>query len=269
MPMSIPIPSETGTCLITGASAGIGSEFARQMADRGYNVTLAARRIERLTELAAELEEQHNVRAIAVACDVTDPAQRVELLQAIEARGDHVEILINNAGVGTDGAFLADPLDKQMQQLEVNVVALTALTHMVVPAMLDKKAGAVLNVASTAAFQPMPRQAVYAATKAYVLSFSQGLSQEFKGTGVSFTVLCPGPTRTEFFGESQAAMEADSPDWAWQSAEDCAREGIDAMFKQKRVHVPKAVNKLGAYSAKFTPTKVTLEVLDRVWPVGK
>jgi short-subunit dehydrogenase len=267
--MSIPIPSETGTCLITGASAGIGNEFARQMAERGYNVTLAARRIDRLTELAAELQEKHNVRAIPVACDVTDPVQRQELLESIEARGDHVEILINNAGIGTDGAFLDDPLETQMQQLEVNVVALTALTHMAVPGMLEKGAGAVLNVASTAGFQPMPRQAVYAATKAYVLSFSQGLSQEFKGTGVSFTALCPGPTRTEFFGEAQEALENDSPDWAWQSAEDCARAGIDAMFKRKRVYIPKAVNKLGAYSAKVTPTKVTLEVLDRVWPVGK
>lgn len=267
--MSIPISSDTGTCLITGASAGIGFEFAKQMAERGHNVTLAARRIDRMTELAAELEDTHNVRAIAVACDVTDATQRRELIESIEARGDHVDILINNAGVGTDGAFLDDPLETQMQQLEVNVVALTALTHMVLPGMLERKAGAVMNVASTAGFQPMPRQAVYAATKAYVLSFSQGLSQEFKGTGVSFTALCPGPTRTEFFGENQAALESDSPDWAWQSAEDCAREGIDAMFKQKRVHIPKAVNKIGAYSAKVTPTKVTLEVLDRVWPVGK
>jgi short-subunit dehydrogenase len=95
------------------------------------------------------------------------------------------------------------------------------------------------------------------------------LSQEFKGTGITFTVLCPGPTRTEFFGEAQEAMEADSPDWAWQSAEDCARAGIDAMFKQKRVHIPKTVNKIGAYSAKVAPTKVTLEVLDVFWPVGK
>ncbi|MGK2878303.1 MAG: SDR family NAD(P)-dependent oxidoreductase [Solirubrobacterales bacterium] len=267
--MSIPIPSETGTCLITGASAGIGTEFARQMADRGYNVTLAARRIDLLTELAAELQEKHNVRAIAVACDVTDAVQRQELLESIEARGDHVEILINNAGVGTDGSFMADPLETQLQQLEVNVVALTALTHMVLPPMLEKHAGAIMNVASTAGFQPMPRQAVYAATKAYVLSLSQGLSQEFKGTGVTFTALCPGPTRTEFFGERQQELENDSPDWAWQSAEDCARAGIDAMFRQKRVYIPKAVNKIGAYSGKLAPTRMTLEVLDRVWPVGK
>jgi short-subunit dehydrogenase len=267
--MSIPIPSSSGTCLITGASAGIGSEFARQMAERGYNVTLAARRIERLTELAAELEEKHNVRAIAVACDVTDATQRQELLDSIEARGDHVEILINNAGIGGEAKFLDDTVDFQLQQIEVNVVALTALTHLVLPPMIEKGAGAILNVSSTASFQPIPRQAVYAATKSYVLSFSQALHQELKGSGVSITVLCPGPTRTEFFGEKQESIEDDSPDWAWQSAEDCAREGIDALFKQKRVHIPKAVNRVGAYSGKLAPTAVTLEVLDRFWPMGK
>jgi short-subunit dehydrogenase len=267
--MSIPIPSATGTCLITGASAGIGTEFAKQMAERGYNVTLAARRIDRLTELAAELEEKHNVRAIAVACDVTDAVQRKELLDSIEARGDHVEILINNAGIGTEAKFLDDSTDDQLAQIEVNVVALTALTHAVLPAMVEKSSGAILNVASTAAFQPIPRQAVYAATKAYVLSLSQGLYQELKGSGVSITVLCPGPTRTEFFGERQESIESDSPDWAWQSAEDCAREGIVAMFRQKRVYIPKAVNRVGAYSAKLSPTAMTLEILDRFWPIGK
>jgi short-subunit dehydrogenase len=267
--MGIPIPSETGTCLITGASAGIGREFARQIAERGYNVTLAARRIERLTELAAELEESYDVRAIAVACDVSDAGQRQELLDSIAARGDRVDILINNAGIGTERPFLDDPTETQIQEIEVNVVALTALTHMVLPGMIERGAGAILNVASTAGFQPMPRQAVYAATKAYVLSFSQGLAQEIKSTGVSVTALCPGPTRTEFFGESQAELEADSPSWAWQDADDCAREGIDAMFRRKRVHIPKALNKASAISGRYTPTRITVEVIDRFWPVGK
>lgn len=267
--MSIPIPSETGTCLITGASAGIGEEFAKQIAERGYNVTLAARRIDRLTELAAEIEDEHEVRAIAVACDVTDAGQRQELLDAIEARGDRIDILINNAGIGTEGPFTSFTAEQNVQQVEVNVTALTALTSLVVTSMVKQKSGAILNVASTAAFQPIPRQAVYAATKAYVTSFSQALAQELKGDGVSVTVLCPGPTRTEFFGEKQEAIEADSPGWAWQSAEDCARAGLDAMFKKKRVEIPRAVNKAGAYSAKVSPSRVTVEVLDRFWPMGK
>lgn len=267
--MSIPIPADDGTCLITGASAGIGAEFARLMAERGYNVTLAARRIDRLTELAAEIEETHEVSAVAVACDVTDAAQRKELLDSIAARGSRVDILINNAGIGTAHGFLADSTETQIRQIEVNVIALTALTHMVLPDMIERGSGAILNVGSTAGFQPMPRQSVYAASKAFVNSFSQGLAQELRETGVSVTVLCPGPVRTEFFGEDQERFESDSPGWAWQDADECAREGIDAMFKRKRVHVPKAVNKAGALSAKFTPSRLTVEVLDRFWPVGK
>lgn len=267
--MSIPIPSDKGTALITGASAGIGTEFARQIAERGYNVTLAARRLDRLTDIAAEIERDHNVRAIAVACDVTDPKQRQELLDSIEARGDVVDILVNNAGIGTDGTFWEHQTDDQLAQVEINVLALTALTHMVLPGMIARDHGAILNVASTAAFQPIPRQAVYAATKAYVLSFSQAISKELASTGVSMTVLCPGPTRTEFFGDRQADLEDSTPGFTWQSAADCARAGLDGMFKRKRVVVPKALNKVGAVSARHTPTSVTLEMLDRFWPVGR
>lgn len=267
--MSIPIPSETSTCLITGASAGIGTEFARQLAERGYNVTLAARRIDRLTELASEIEERYGVRAIAVACDVTDAAQRTELLDAIHARGDEVDILINNAGIGTEGEFNSFSLDEHQRQIDVNISALTAMTSLVLPHMLEADRGAILNVASTAAFQPIPRQAVYAASKAYVTSLSQALSQELRDTGVSVTVLCPGPTRTEFFGEKQQSIEDSSPGWAWQTAEECARDGLDAMFKQKRIVIPRAVNRAGVYSAKLSPTRMTVEVLDRFWPMGK
>jgi hypothetical protein len=267
--MSIPIPSDNGTCLITGASAGIGVEFARQVAERGYNVTLAARRVDRLSELAAEIERDHNVRAVAVECDITDAVQREQLLASIADRGEHVDLLINNAGKGVDGPFWERRLDEQLSQIDLNVTALTALTHMVLPQMIERGSGAVLNVASTAGMQPIPRQSVYAATKAYVISFSQGVNKELSGTGVSVTVLCPGPTRTEFFGERQAGLEEDSPGFVWQSAADCARAGIDGMFKRKRVVVPKVINRVGAVSSKLSPTAVTIEVLDRFWPIGK
>lgn len=267
--MSVPIPSDHGTCLITGASSGIGAEFARQLAERGYNVTLAARRVDRLEELAKEIEEQHGVRAYALACDVTDPAQREGLIEAIHARGDHIDVLINNAGLGTEGAFASLPHEDNQRQLDLNISALTAMVNLVLPELIERNHGAILNVSSTASFQPMPRQAVYAATKAYVTSFSQALAQELRESGVSVTVLCPGPTRTEFFGEKQQELEDDSPDWAWQSAEDCARDGINGMFKGKRVVVPKLVNRAGALSAKLTPTRLTVEVLDRLWPIGK
>ncbi|MGH2906107.1 MAG: SDR family NAD(P)-dependent oxidoreductase [Solirubrobacterales bacterium] len=267
--MSIPIPSTNGTCLITGASSGIGSEFARQMAERGYNVTLAARRGDRLTELAAEIERDHGVRAHAVTCDVTDATQRAQMLADVAERGEQVEILINNAGAGTDGLFWEHSTEEQVAQIELNAVSLTALTHMVLPAMIERGAGAILNVASTAGMQPMPRQSVYAATKSFVISFSQGVNKELQGTGVSITVLCPGPTKTEFFGERQAGLEKDSPGFVWQTAADCAKAGLDGMFKRKRVVVPKALNKVGAVSAKHSPTSMTLEVLDRFWPIGK
>lgn len=267
--MSIPTPSTNGTCLITGASAGIGTEFARQVAERGYNVTLAARRVDRLVELAAEIEREHGVRAHAVECDVTNPASRKLLLADIADRGEEISILINNAGAGVDGNFWEGDIDVEVGTIELNAVALTALTHMVLQEMVERGSGSILNVASTAAMQPIPRQAVYAATKAYVLSFSQALSQELKGKGVSITVLCPGPTRTEFFGERQPALEKDSPGFVWQSAADCAKAGLDGLFKGKRVVVPKAINRIGAVSARHSPTGVTLEVLDRFWPMGK
>ncbi|MFY9487164.1 MAG: SDR family oxidoreductase, partial [Solirubrobacterales bacterium] len=264
-----PLPDSKGTCLITGASSGIGAEFARQMAERGYNVTLAARRVDRLTDLAAEIERDHGVKAIAAECDITDAAQREKLLADIAGRGERVDILINNAGRGADGKFHENPAEFELSQIELNVNALTALTHAVLPAMVERGNGAVLNVASTAGFQPMPRQATYAATKAFVIAFSEGIGQDLKDTGVSTTVLCPGPTRTEFFGDRQAAMEKSSPGVFWQSAEDCARDGLDGMFKRKRVVIPKAINRIGAISATHSPTGITLKVLDRFWPVGK
>ncbi len=267
--MSVPIPADNGTCLITGASAGIGSEFARQMAERGYNVTLAARRIDRLEELAHEIEDEHGVRASAIACDVTDAGQRQELLKAIEQQGQHVDVLINNAGIGTEGDFTSFSEADNQRQIDVNIAAPTAMITLVLPGMLERGHGAVLNVSSTASFQPIPRQAVYAATKSYVTSLSQALAQELRGSGVSMTVLCPGPTRTEFFGEKQQVIESDTPDWAWQSAADCARDGIDGMFKGKRVVVPKIVNQIGAISSKLSPTRLTVEVLDRFWPMGR
>lgn len=267
--MSIPLPDSAGTCLVTGASAGLGVEFARELARRGYNVTLAARRIERLNDLAAELRDDHGVDAVPVECDITDPAAREALLTNIEEQGRHIDILVNNAGCGTEGNFVDNEVRREIGQIELNVVALTALTHAALQGMTDRGSGAILNVASTAAFQPIPRQAVYAATKAYVLSFSNAIGKELAGTGVSVTTLCPGPTKTEFFGERMEQLERTTPGIFWQSAEDCAREGIEGMFKRKRVVIPKALNRIGALSGTYAPTPVTLEVLDRFWPVGK
>ncbi len=268
--MSIPIPDVKGTCLITGASSGIGQEIARQIAERGYNVTLAARRLDRLAALAKEIEEEFGVTAEAVECDITDPAARKKMLDGIANSGKHIDILVNNAGCGTEGKFVENKAEHELRQINLNVLALVALTHEVLPEMVGRGSGALLNVASTAAFQPMPRQAVYAATKAFVLSFSNGIGKELAGTGVSVTALCPGPTKTEFFGEQQMEhLEKSTPGIFWQSAADCARDGVEGLFKRKRVVIPKVSNRLSALSGSYTPTPITLEVLDRFWPVGK
>lgn len=267
--MSIPIPHAKGTCLITGASSGIGEQIARQMAERGYNVTLAARRLDRLTTLAEELEREFGVVADAVECDITDAAARKKLLDGIAESGKVVDILVNNAGCGTEGDFAGNKVKYELRQVDLNVTALVALTHAVLSDMVERGSGAILNVASTAAFQPIPRQTVYAATKAFVLSFSNGIGKELAGTGVSVTALCPGPTKTEFFGDKMEELESATPGLFWQSAEDCARDGVDGLFKRKRVVIPKISNRLSALSGSYTPTPVTLEILDRFWPVGK
>lgn len=267
--MSVPNPTKDGTCLITGASSGIGEAIARDLAARGYNVTLAARRVERLQDLATELTDAHGVDAAAVQCDVTDEAQVGKLLDGIEQAGKQIDILVNNAGRGSTGKFFEDSYESEMAQIDLNVRALASMTHRVLPGMVERGGGAVLNVASTAAFQPMPRQNVYAASKAFVLYFSEGLAQELSGTGVSCTVLCPGPTKTEFFADDMDKYVENSPGFVWQSAEDVAKAGVEGMFKRKRTVVPKLTNRVGAISGHLTPRFVTLPMIDRFWPVGK
>ena len=195
--MAIPPPSPSTTCVITGASAGIGTEFARQLAARGHGVFLVARREDRLRELASEIERDHGVRAEFAACDLGDAADRRNLPGLVARRELDVAVLVNNAGFTTVGDVHRNP-DRQLGMIHVNVEALVDLTTQWLPGMVDRGAGAVINVASTASFQPIPVQAVYAATKAFVRSFSEAVSAEVRGTGVTVTALCPGPVATEF-----------------------------------------------------------------------
>ena len=179
---------------ITGASSGIGTEFARQLAARGHGVFLVARREDRLRELASEIERDHGVRAEFAACDLGDAADRRNLPGLVARRELDVAVLVNNAGFTTVGDVHRNP-DRQLGMIHVNVEALVDLTTQWLPGMVDRGAGAVINVASTTSFQPIPVQAVYAATKAFVLSFSEAVSAEVRGTGVTVTALCPGPGR--------------------------------------------------------------------------
>jgi short-subunit dehydrogenase len=179
--------------LITGASAGLGVEFARQLSARGHRLVLAARRKDRLDTLAKELG---NARAVAIDLSKKDAAAK--LLADVEAAGEQVEVLVNNAGFGLIGAFAGLDAKRLRQMIDLNVGALTDLCRAVAPQMMARKSGGIINVASTAAFQPGPKMAVYFATKAFVLSLTEALHEELKPHGVSVTCLCPGPTRTEF-----------------------------------------------------------------------
>jgi hypothetical protein len=231
------------TALITGASSGIGAEFARIHASRGGVPVLVARRRERLDELAGELEKQFGVHPAVVAKDLSLASAPEEIQREIDARNLDIDFLINNAGFGGHGLFHERAWQKDRDMIQVNVLALTALTRLLLPGMVKRGRGRILNVASTAAFLPGPLQAVYYATKAYVVSFSEALANELSGTGVTVTALCPGATETEFAARADVgntlAFKA-----GVDSAKDVAAYGYDAMLKGKRLAVYGAANKL-------------------------
>ena len=240
--------------LVTGASAGLGVEFARQLSKRGHRLVLAARRKERLDELAKELG---NARAVAIDLSKKDAAAK--LMADVDSNGETVDLLVNNAGFGLIGRFAKSDPKRLRQMIDLNVATLTDLCRAVAPRMIERKEGGILNVASTAAFQPGPNMAVYFATKAFVLSFTEALHEELKRHGVHVTCLCPGPTRTEFgdvagFGGNglfdRVAM--DSPE--------VVAAGLKGFDKNKAVVVPGLMNKVTASSGRFAPRSVVRKV---------
>jgi uncharacterized protein len=255
--MALPEPSPATTCVITGASSGIGAEFARQLAARGHNVFLVARREDRLRELAAEVESDHGVRAEFAAVDLGDPADRRNLPGLVQRRELDVAVLVNNAGFTTVGDVHLNP-DSQLGMIRVNVEALVDLTTQWLPAMVERGSGAVINVASVAAYQPIPVQATYGATKAFVLSFSESVSAEVRGTGVAVTALCPGPVTTEFVEAGGFKNESPGPSFVWSSAQDVARAGLEGAEKGKRVVIPGIGNRVQATLGQHSPRSVVL-----------
>jgi short-subunit dehydrogenase len=232
---------------VTGASSGIGAELARGLARRGHGVTLTARRKDRLDELASELVAQHAVRAETVACDLASAAARKRMVGTIERRGLEVDVLVNNAGFGSAGRFQALDPDAELSMVRTNVEAVIDLCSTYVPQMVGRGRGAVLNVASVAAYQPVPRQATYAATKAFVLSFTEGLHVDLKGTGVTATALCPGPVKTEFMeGPGIEEAAGSLPAVMWRDAAVVAEEGVRGLERGARVVVPGLANRVGA-----------------------
>ena len=248
------------TALVTGASGGIGEELARLFAADGHSLVLVARSRDKLERLASELGEKHNVAARVVASDLSRAESPREIFEELEGAGVAVDALVNNAGFGSYGLFAETDLKQELDMLQVNVVALTHLTKLFVPGMLARRNGYVMNVASTAAFQPGPLMAVYYASKAYVLSLSEALANECEGTGVRVSALCPGPTETGFVA---AAGMGDSKlfDRAVMDARTVAVEGYRGLLAGKAVVIPGLRNNLLARSIGFFPRGLVTKVV--------
>jgi len=244
--------AERETVLVTGASAGIGRELARLFAADGADLVLLARREPRLRELAGELTERHGVAAHVLAFDLADPAAAEHIEERLGRDGLSVDVLVNNAGLGARGPFEDGDAARQLEMLRVNVVALTRLTRLLLPGMLRRGRGGVLNVASTAAFQAGPLMAVYYATKAYVLSLTEALFEETRGSGVTVTCLCPGPTRTEF--QALAGMEKTLLfRLGTESAAAAARTGHRGFRRGRAVVISGTLNRIVAFTTRLTP----------------
>lgn len=267
--MALPSPGPASTALISGASAGIGAEIARRLAARGWGVTLVARRERQLRELAAELAGEHGVRAEAIAADLGDGAGRELVATAVEELGLTVEVLVNNAGFGDSGSAHRADRERLLEMVRLNCEALVDLQGRYAPGMAERGRGAICNVASVAAFQPMPGTAAYGATKAFVLSFSEATHAELGRKGVTVTALCPGPVKTEFATAAGIGVaERRLPGFLWTPAEEVAREAVEGMEKGKRVVVPGLLNRATALTGQHSPRMLALPLTDRVWRRG-
>lgn len=252
--MPLPPPSPDATCLLTGASAGLGRELARGLARRGRNVTLVARRAERLEELAAELRSAHGVRVDVAPCDLTDPAQRAAVVAAVAGRGLHVDILVNDAGITTLGQVADADLERELALVRLNVEAMLDLTIRTAGGMAARGAGGILFLASTAAFAPVPNQAAYAASKAFVLSYADAAGAELAASGVHVTALCPGPTPTEIFDAAGGTNPVDRlPRVFWHPAREVAEAGIEALEAGRARAFAGAANRAAAFAGQHAP----------------
>jgi short-subunit dehydrogenase len=247
------------TALITGASFGIGLELARIFAREGYNLVLVARSGDKLRQLASELEKAHATRSLMLAADLTDPGAPAYVLDQTTRADIQVDVLVNNAGFGQYGLFAENDLEECLRQIQLNVTTLTHLTRLYLPAMIERKNGGILNVASTAAFQPGPLMAVYFATKAYVLHFSEALTNELQGTGVTVTCLCPGATATEFHKRANATG-MNLLKFGAMDARTVAEDGYRALLAGKPVVISGFKNWLLAQSVRFSPRRLVTAI---------
>ena len=236
--MPLPEPSSDSIALVTGASSGIGREIARELAARGHNVAVVARRADRLEELAAELRDRHGVRVEVLPADLGDTEAVDGVVAELDRRDLTVDVLVNNAGFGIYRPFAASEPDREAEQIAVLVGAVVRLNGRYVPRMLDRGRGTIINVASTAGLQPLPGNGTYAAAKAFVLFHSEALHTEVKGTGVTVTAVCPGPVRTEFQETSEPLFADRLPKFVWATPERVARDALRAAERGKRTIIP-------------------------------
>jgi short-subunit dehydrogenase len=264
----LPAASNNGVVLITGASSGIGEEFAREFARRGRHVVLVARRADKLQALAESL----GAAADVLAADLSKPDERAVLPDRVAGLGLVVDILVNNAGLSTVGPIAESDPAAELNLIEVDVAAVADLCSRFVPGMVTRGRGAVLNVASVGGFGPLPGQAAYGAAKAFVLSYTQALGAELRGTGVTAATVCPGPVKTEFgekAGFSDEDAEAALPKVMWVDADVVAKTAVDGLASGKSVIVPGVINRIGASAYQHLPRRLLLPILVRNHPALK
>jgi uncharacterized protein len=247
------------TALITGASSGIGFEFTKLFARDGFDLVLVARDQSRLAKIAYEWSRSFDVTVTVIPKDLSQSTAAQEVYREVQNEGIEVDVLVNNAGFNVYGPFAASDSQRELEMAQVNMIVLTQLTKLFLPAMLQRNSGKILNVASTAAFTPGPYSAVYCASKAYVLSFSEALAEELRGTGISVTTLCPGPTRTQF-AERADMTETKIFQGRLASAREVAEAGYNALMQERTTLVVGLTNRLLVFSLRFSPRTLVASV---------
>jgi short-subunit dehydrogenase len=248
------------TALVTGGSGGIGLELAKELARNGHSVALVARKRDALEAAAGHIEGKYAVKATVFAADLADPVAPARIHEGMLDQGIEIGILINNAGFGIGGPFIDTDADRELDMIQVNIASVIQLTKLFLPAMVKRRRGHVMNVASTAAFQPGPLMSVYYASKAFVLSFSEAIAEELRNTGVTVTALCPGPTETGFADQANIGRSRLFHYSPVAQPEDVARYGYRAMMKGERVAIPAFRDKLMVQAERISPRRLVTTI---------
>lgn len=254
--------SQPKMALITGATYGIGYELARQFADHQYNLILVARTADKLDEVAKSLEKNYPIKCETFICDLTVSADLERLCSHLKSA--RIDVLVNNAGFGDWGPFQKRDWKKNSDLIELNVKALTQLTHFFLQGMVERGVGKILNVASTAGFQPMPNFNVYAATKAFVIHFSEALAEEVRDQGVTVTVLCPGPTETRFKDVAEMSSSRVFQSWSVSNPEEVAKFGFSALMRGETIAIPGALNKALMQANRLVPRFLAAKIAKKI-----